>query len=138
LTDISSISNQQQLINYINLGNRAKYLYFWGHRQNQDGSVSKSCLSQWYAAPFQLENVGYPTAEHYMMAEKARLFGDRQILAKITAAASPGEAKKLGRLVNNFNQQTWLKHRFAIVVRGNLGKFEHINSPHSQSSACQG
>jgi ribA/ribD-fused uncharacterized protein len=124
LMDISNIINQQQLIDYINLGNRVKYLYFWGHRQNQDGSVSKSCLSQWYVAPFQLDNIEYPTAEHYMMAEKARLFGDRQILAKIIAAASPGEAKKLGRLVNSFNQETWLKHRFSIVVRGNLGKFE--------------
>lgn len=122
--DISSVSNQQQLIDYINLGNRAKYLYFWGHRQNQAGTVSKSCLSQWYEAPFQLDKVEYPTAEHYMMAEKARLFGDRQTLTKIIAAASPGEAKKLGRLVNNFDQTTWTEHRFAIVVKGNLGKFE--------------
>lgn len=122
--DISSISNQQQLIDYINLGNRAKYLYFWGHRQNPNGFVSKSCLSQWYEASFRLDNVEYLTAEHYMMAEKARLFGDRQTLAKILAAPSPGEAKKLGRLVNNFKQETWLEQRFAIVVRGNLGKFE--------------
>ncbi|MGL5833637.1 MAG: NADAR family protein [Waterburya sp.] len=77
--DISSVSNQQQLIDYISLGNRAKCLYFWGHRQ---------------------------------------------ILTKIIAAATPGEAKKLGRLVNNFNQKTWIEHRFAIVEKGNLGKFE--------------
>lgn len=121
--DISQISNRQQLINYLNWGNQVKYLYFWGHQQNKDGSVGKSCLSQWYDAEFEMDRIEYPTAEHYMMAEKARLFDDSETLAKILAASHPGEAKKLGRLVKNFDLETWLQHRKEIVVRGNIGKF---------------
>ena len=37
-----------------------------------------------------------------MMAEKARLFGDEQILSKILTANSPGLAKALGRQVKGF------------------------------------
>ena len=59
-----------------------------------------------------------------MMAEKARLFDVSQILAKILAASHSGEAKKLGRLISGFDESIWLKHRRAIVVRGNVGKFE--------------
>ena len=62
------------------------------------------------------------TAEHYMMAEKARLF-DNSATDAIVAAAHPGEAKKLGRKIRNFDQAIWEKHRFDIVVRGNLAKF---------------
>jgi ribA/ribD-fused uncharacterized protein len=60
-----------------------------------------------------------------MMAEKARLFGDEPSLEKILAAGHPGEAKKYGREVQGFNNQTWIEHRIEIVVRGNVAKFGH-------------
>ncbi len=118
-----NIRTKQDLINYLNFGNRVKYLFFWGHQQQSDNAVTKSCFSQWYESPFELDGIKYPTAEHYMMAEKARLFKDKSALAKIVAATHPGEAKKLGRQVTGFKQEIWLEHRLAIVVRGNLGKF---------------
>ena len=121
--DVYNISDRRELINYLNLGDRVKYLYFWGH-QPKDGSVDKSCFSQWYQSSFELDNIKYATAEHYMMAEKARLFNDSEILAKILAASHPGEAKKLGRSILGFDESIWLKHRRAIVVRGNVCKFE--------------
>ena len=120
---MNKISNKLDLINYINQGNKVKYLFFWGHQPNQDGSIGKSCFSQWYEASFQIDGVKYQTAEHYMMAEKARLFKDNEILAKILAVSHPGEAKKLGRQVKGFDQETWLEHRSPIVVQGNVGKF---------------
>jgi len=121
--NILNISDRPQLIDYLNQGNKVKYLYFWGHQQNKDGSVSQSCFSQWYEAAFELDKIKYSTAEHYMMAEKARLFNDSEILSKILAASHPGEAKKLGRAIANFKKEIWFKHRLPIVVRGNLGKF---------------
>ncbi len=45
--------------------------------------VSASCFSQWYDAPFVIGAERYPTAEHYMMAEKAALFADDEIRAKV-------------------------------------------------------
>ncbi len=104
-------------------GERFDYLFFWGHRPNADGSIGKSCLSQWWFAPFEVEGQQYLTAEHWMMAEKARLFGDEEILAKILAATSPHQAKKLGRKVANFVEAEWKAHRYAIVVEGNYHKF---------------
>ena len=117
------IKTRQELCDRMSRGDKLKYLFFWGHQPNADGSIGKSCFSQWYEASFELDRVRYQTAEHYMMAEKARLFGDRDIMAQILAANHPGEAKKLGRLVKGFRQDIWVEHRFDIVLRGNIGKF---------------
>ena len=66
-------------------GESFKYLYFWGHRPATDDKVGKSCFSQWYEASFKLDGVRYPSAEHYMMAAKARLFDDPRLLERILA-----------------------------------------------------
>jgi ribA/ribD-fused uncharacterized protein len=60
-------------------------------------------FSQWWPAAFKADSGRYPTAEHYMMAEKARLFGDDEMLEKIRRAESPADAKKLGRKVRGFD-----------------------------------
>ncbi len=99
------------------------YLFFWGHRVPKDGSVSKSCFSQWYPARFEVNGESYQTAEHFMMASKARLFGDSEVERQILACTNPGEAKKLGRKVRNFDVQKWEESRFPFVVEGNVAKF---------------
>lgn len=113
-----------ELINAMQKGQRPKWALFWGHTQSKDGSVSKACFSQWWSGhPFVINGIMYATAEHYMMAEKARLFQDEATFAEIIAARSPAIAKKLGRKVTNFDDQIWLQHRWDIVVRGNRAKF---------------
>lgn len=102
---------------------RIKYLFFWGHQPSRDDRVGAECLSQWYERPFVVDGVTYPTAEHWMMAEKARLFADGDTLQAILAAKSPGEAKELGRQIRNFDQKTWEAERVGIVKAGNLHKF---------------
>jgi ribA/ribD-fused uncharacterized protein len=57
------------------------------------------------------------------MAEKARLFGDEAIRAKILASASPRDHKALGRKVSGFVAETWDRSCLDIVVRGNMAKF---------------
>lgn len=111
------------LVRWLAEGGSAQYLYFWGHRKPADGRIGKSCFSQWYEAAFEIESQRYPTAEHYMMAEKARLFGDEAVLARVLEAANPGAAKALGREVRGFDEALWTQHRFKLVVRGNLAKF---------------
>jgi len=105
-------------------GDAFRYLHFWGHRPRKDGQVSSSCFSQWLEAPFELGGQRYLTAEHFMMAEKARLFGDEAALARVLAAANPGAAKAAGRQVQGFDDAVWLEQRFDIVVRANRAKFE--------------
>jgi ribA/ribD-fused uncharacterized protein len=65
----------------------------------------------------------YATAEHFMMAEKARLFGDEDTRAQIIRAASPKLAKQLGRQVRNFKEEVWRDVRYQFVVDGNHAKF---------------
>ncbi|GAA2050580.1 hypothetical protein GCM10009800_43760 [Nocardiopsis rhodophaea] len=80
--------------------------------------MGPGCRSQWRAAPFTIEDIESATAEHWMMAEKARLLGDGATADRIVAAASPGEAKQLGRSVCGFDEDQRRAHRFEIVVRG--------------------
>ncbi|MFV2195190.1 NADAR family protein [Nocardiopsis sp. LOL_012] len=104
-------------------GGPVKFLHFWGHRPHPSGEVSASCLSQWWPAAFTVDGTAYPTAEHYMMAGKARLFGDREALCRIIAAGHPRDAKVIGRQVHGFDQAAWEAARFGIVVRGSVAKF---------------
>jgi ribA/ribD-fused uncharacterized protein len=104
-------------------GERVRYLFFWSHRPPRDGGVGPGCLSQWWPSDFQVDGVTYPSAEHYMMAGKARLFGDEAAAEAIRTAADPAEAKALGRRVKGFDQERWAAEREAIVTRGNLAKF---------------
>ncbi|MFI8437672.1 NADAR family protein [Streptomyces sp. NPDC079020] len=104
-------------------GRRVKYLPFWGHRPRPDGALGPSCLSQWWPSPFTVDSVTYPTAEHWMMAGKARLFGDAAAEREALEASSPAAAKKAGRLVRGFDEDTWVRERFALVVEGSVHKF---------------
>ncbi|MVN78518.1 DUF1768 domain-containing protein [Hymenobacter sp. HMF4947] len=107
---------------------RVKYLFFWGHQPSKDGVITKSCLSQWWVADFVVAGVTYRSTEHWMMAEKARLFDDAAVLAQILAAKSPAEAKKLGRAIHDFVPDVWEAHKYDIVKTGNFHKFsQHKN-----------
>lgn len=79
--------------------------------------------SQWHPSPFTLEGVRYGCCEQYMMAEKARLFGDTTTLEAILRSASPREQKALGRKVTPFDEERWTAVCREAVYRGNLAKF---------------
>lgn len=104
-------------------GKRPKLLHFWGHQPSKDGSISASCFSQWWTARFVIDGIVYPTAEHWMMAGKARLFADEAALAGIVKAGSPKQAKAVGREVRNFDAARWDQAKREIVFEGNLAKF---------------
>lgn len=105
-------------------GRAVKYLFFWGHRPQRDGSTGSGCLSQWWPAPFTLDGTRFATAEHYMMWRKATLFGDGELAEQVLAVAHPSQAKALGRQVRGFEQHTWERNRFGIVVAGSVAKFD--------------
>ena len=103
-------------------GYRLKFVLFWGHEGPVDQAGSH-WLSQWFPARFEVHGQVYPTAEHYMMAAKAQMFGDASALAAVLAARTPGEAKALGRSVKGFDSGAWDAVRFDVVVRASLAKF---------------
>jgi ribA/ribD-fused uncharacterized protein len=112
-----------ELLTFIADGGQPEYLLFWGHQPPPAGGVGKGCLSQWWPAPFTVDGLSYPSAEHFMMTAKALLFGDTSAADRIRAAPHPRAAKALGREVRGFDEQHWAQRRFDLVVRGNLAKF---------------
>lgn len=118
-----SVYSRDALLEEIEKGKVFEYLLFYGHKASTDGSITASCCSQWFPAPFTIDKVEYLTAEHYMMAEKARLFEDAEMLENILACKTPKEAKAYGRKVRNFEGELWQKHCIQIVVKANLAKF---------------
>jgi len=116
------MKNINELKEQLQKGKKFNYLFFWGHREKTEGVVDKSCFSQWFPVGFTIDEVYYKTAEHYMMAEKARLF-DASMVEPILKASSPNEVKKLGRKVKNFDDKIWSENAFDAVVRGNMAKF---------------
>jgi len=92
-----------------------KYLAFFG---------KQDWLSQHYTeAPFAYQGRTFLTAEHYMMYRKALLFGDARMALAILEAKTAPEAKRLGKLVSNFDTVLWDSYKSAIVTDGNLLKF---------------
>jgi ribA/ribD-fused uncharacterized protein len=118
------IRSNEQLIDKLSQDEKVKYVLFWGH-QEKKGQTTKSCFSQWYDSPFVEGDTKFLTAEHYMMHAKALLFGDLAAATKVLSAKTPGEAKTIGREIQNFDEEQWLKNRFEIVVNANLAKFSY-------------
>lgn len=104
-------------------GERFKYVWFWGHRAPRGGGVGPGCFSQWWPSEFVVDGVRYATAEHWMMAGKARLFGDADAERRALEATHPKQAKDAGRSVRGFDQAEWERHRFELVVQGSVHKF---------------
>uniref|UniRef100_A0A0W0FM35 NADAR domain-containing protein n=1 Tax=Moniliophthora roreri TaxID=221103 RepID=A0A0W0FM35_MONRR len=111
--------------------NKDDYVFFW----TPDGD--NGWASQWYYSPFTVPIVlpddttetqcTFPTAEHWMMFQKALLFGDNSIAREIQSHTGVekkdlAEIKALGRKVQNFDEQKWVANRERIVLEGNLHK----------------
>ncbi|UGL62728.1 hypothetical protein [Xanthomonas phage FMYAK-P1] len=80
-------------------------------------------FSQWYPSPMVIDGVQYGCAEQYMMAQKARVFGDEQALDAIMATSNPAEQKAIGRKVRGFDRRQWDSVSRDVVMRASLHKF---------------
>jgi len=89
-----------------------KFTFFWS-----------GPFSQWHPSPFHLDDEWYNCAEQYMMAEKARLFGDLEALKKIMSAVDPADQKRYGREVKKFELVQWNRYAKNFVYGANLAKF---------------
>ena len=112
----------QQIRERYDAGEQLEFIFFWGHHQTGP-FIKPTCFSQWYERGFSIDGVQYRCAEQWMMAEKARLFGDSETRQLILDATHPREMKALGRQVRNFDAEIWNKNARDIVTRGNIAKF---------------
>ena len=115
--------SREWLENEIVSGRKHDSCFFWGHRPSKDGSITKSCLSQWWMEDFWAIDSTYLCMEQYMMANKALLFGDEEIKKKIIECNEPQQIKELGRKVQGFDQDIWDRFKYSIVLNGNWLKF---------------
>ncbi|MBC2579123.1 NADAR family protein [Clostridium sp. DJ247] len=117
---ILSINNLKE--DYKN-GKNLEYQFFSGYQPSKDGSITKSCLSQWWKSDIRIDSNSYSCMEQYMMAEKARLFNDDEALAKIMKSTNQMIMQELGGAVNNFDEKLWVKRRYSIILNGSYAKF---------------
>ncbi|XP_060077412.1 protein starmaker-like [Ylistrum balloti] len=95
--------------------NQSKFEYFW---KNED------IYSQWHRTKFTVDDKTYTSTEQFMMHRKAILFEDYKTASKIMQTQDPRRQKKLGRQVQNFDEDLWKANCEAIVEEGNTAKFQ--------------
>lgn len=119
--------DMEWLLEKVNKGESVDYLLFWGHQHDLDNpeKVDRPCLSQWYDnnSSFTVLHERYRTAEHWMMTHKARLFEDDEMVDRILRARTAAKARKLGRLVQPYEEKKWMAKARDIVIEGNYHKF---------------
>ncbi|WP_294156234.1 NADAR family protein [uncultured Clostridium sp.] len=113
----------EEVQNLYRKGEPLEFIFFSGHQKTKNGNITKSCLSQWYSSPFEMNNVKYSCAEQYMMAEKARIFQDDDALDKILNAYHPNQMKMIGRKVKKFDEEVWNREKINVVKIANIAKF---------------
>ena len=114
--------NLEKLKELYGFGVDFDFIFFWGSK-SKDSKVNITCLSQFYKCDFEEKGIKYNCCEQYMMAKKAELFDDKEILNEIMSESNPKVIKGLGRKVRNFDSEIWDKNRINIVKNGNYLKF---------------
>jgi ribA/ribD-fused uncharacterized protein len=84
---------------------------------------ANTILSQGFPCTFKVMGTTYSSAEQYMMACKAGLFGDNETYEKIIKETDYATLKALGRSVKNFDKDVWDKECERIVYEANKAKF---------------
>ena len=103
-------------------GRKVKWVFFWSHKTKTD-HPTEAAFSQWYPAGFSHRGIRYATAEHWMMAAKARVFGDKRAEDEILGTTDPGKAMAMGRQVKGFDSTIWDRVAYGIVLQGTMLKF---------------
>ena len=97
------------------------YILFSGHT---------SPLSNFYLADFEKDGHKFCCSEQAYMYEKAKFFNDNEIAARILhSVVYAGDAKKLGKMVANFDERAWSKvkaRKMADIVLAKFQQNEHI------------
>jgi ribA/ribD-fused uncharacterized protein len=113
---------RDELSGRVAAGERFEFIFFWRHTPVVP-EIDERCLSQWSPHGFVVDGTKYATAEHFMMAEKARIFGDEETRREILRATTPKTVKELGRKVRHLDDAIWRRERFDVVLRGSKAKF---------------
>ncbi|KJE19628.1 ribA/ribD-like protein [Frankia torreyi] len=100
-----------------------RFRYFWGQRQAVADGTGAGCLSLRWPARFAVDGVDYPSAQHYVLARKAGLFGDQAAAEAVLALPAPISLAAIGRRIRGFDEAVWDRHRYAVALAANSAKF---------------
>jgi ribA/ribD-fused uncharacterized protein len=89
-------------------------VYFYGR---------SSPFSKHHVSPFVVKGEKYACVEQFIVAEKARLFGDDDILALVMKEKTPAGLQHLEREIRDYDHEVWKKKRFGVACRGLIAKF---------------
>lgn len=93
------------------------HIYFWN-----------SVFSNFYKIEFEYKGHIFACTEQAFMWEKAKFFSDDEISKEILCTTVPNEAKRLGRMVKNFDEKEWSKVCFQIMYDVNLEKWKKMSN----------
>ncbi len=104
--------NRESLLHDVANGLTFDYHTFWG-----------GPFSQWEISPFEHQGDTYVTAEHFMMVQKARTFGDKEAERRMFSTDDPRAVKAVGRDVRVYSDPVWAARRYDAVLLGSFLKF---------------
>lgn len=110
---MSRLINVEEVLKRYDDGRQLKFEIFY------DGD-----FAQFEKSNFTIKNVNYFCVEHYLLASRAILFNDKEMLEKIMESKSIRQAKIFGKNIRNFNQEVWDKHKLNMSYVSNLCKFQ--------------
>ena len=80
-------------------------------------------LSNWYIAPFDLDDQHFTSVEQYIMYNKCMIFGDKESAAAVLKTNDTALQQTIGRQARGYIDSVWAGIRQMIVVRGLMAKF---------------
>jgi ribA/ribD-fused uncharacterized protein len=102
------------------LGTEEEPVLFYGAGEDKGPYRAFSNMAEY---PIQVNDVRYPTVEHYFQGQKAHEFGDSEIEEKMKKTPSGKAVKALGKKVKNFVKEVWDEKRLEVMMRGVKAKF---------------
>lgn len=72
-----------------------------------EGLTENKEFNNTYEAPMQINNITYPTVEHYVQWKKAEKFGDAKAQEAIMKSKSALTAKQAGNKIKDFKEEEW-------------------------------
>ena len=86
--------------------------------------TKNSPLSNHFPAPFTHKGEHFNCSEQFIMAEKARHFGDQEAVMAIMNEEEPAKQKQISKLIKKIDKDRWQASAQEIILPGLIAKFE--------------
>ena len=88
-----------------------KYVLFWKEHPMCNFTKCRIKFADPYYVPLESDPIEFISSEQMFMWFKAIFFSDQEMAEKILQSTTPQEARRLGQLVRNYNDEEWDKVR---------------------------